>query len=405
MDKLEIQLLICPKMYYNINMIEREISDNIMQYAKQYPVITITGPRQSGKTTLCKYLFKQKPYVSLENLDERSFAIQDPRGFLNRFPNGAILDEIQRTPELLSYIQQIVDDKNKEGMFIITGSHQFELLNSINQTLAGRTALVKLLPFSMKEIKPIIKDKNIDEIIFTGFYPRIYDKKLNPAQALAFYVNTYIERDVREIENIKNLSIFEMFLKLCAGRTGQIINYSSLGNDCGVSYHTIKNWLSVLEASYIIKLLKPYYKNFNKRLIKSPKLYFIDTGLCCNLLGISKKEHVEYHPLKGAFFENLVISEILKNRYNQGNMDNLYYYRDKQGNEVDLILDYGYTVEQFEIKSGQTINNDYFKGINYFKKINKDMRKSHIIYGGDETYTRSEVAITGWKKLFDLSIE
>ncbi len=382
-------------------MFSRKISNKIMDYSKQYPVITIVGPRQSGKTTLCKHLFKNKPYVSLENLDERDFATVDPRGFLNRFPDGAVLDEVQRTPKLISYIQQIVDDKNEEGLFVLTGSHQFEVINSINQSLAGRTAIVKLLPFSMTEINTELINKTLNEIMFTGFYPRIHDKNLNPSEALSFYISTYIERDVRDIINIKDLSTFDRFLKLCAGRTGQIINYSSLGNDCGVNHKTVKNWLSILEASFVIKLLQPYYKNFNKRLIKSPKLYFIDTGLCCNLLSIQESKQIESHPLRGAIFENLIISEMLKTRYNKVKDDNLYYFRDNLGNEVDLIMDYGNTVEQIEIKSGQTVNKDYFKGINYFKKLNPEIKNSYIYYGGFESYERQGMNIKSWRDLYD----
>lgn len=381
-------------------MVKREISKKIVQYLKQYPVITITGPRQSGKTTLCKMLFNKKPYVSLEDIDERNFALQDPKGFLNRFPDGAVLDEIQRTPDLLSYIQTIVDHKQKEGFFILTGSQQFELLENISQSLAGRTALVRLLPFTMQEaygIKRKIPD--LDQVLYTGFFPRIFDKSLNPTEAMQFYVNTYIERDLRKLINVKDLSKFETFLKLCAGRVGQILNFSELGNDCGVNHKTIKSWISVLEASYILKLLRPFYKNFNKRLIKSPKLYFLDTGLICFLLNINNVDQLNNHPLKGFIFESFIITEIMKNFFNSGKQDILYYYRDHIGNEVDLILDFGIILKPIEIKSGQTISRDYFKGLKYFSKLNPGNLEQYLIYGGNKNFTQQNIRILNWKDM------
>jgi uncharacterized protein len=380
--------------------IERKIAAKVIQWAAQYPIVTITGPRQSGKSTLCKMLFKDKAYVSLEDVDERDFARRDPRGFLNRFKEGAVIDEVQRVPDLFSYIQTIVDQHNKDGFFILTGSHQFELLENISQSLAGRTAIARLLPFDMTEAYPFPGNLPvIDSILYTGFYPRIFDKKLNSTEAMSFYVNTYIERDVRRLVNVKDISKFEVFIKLCAGRTGQILNLSNLGNDCGIDQTTVKRWLSVLEASYIIKLLKPYYKNFNKRLIKSPKLYFLDTGLVSFLLGIQNETQLESHPLKGALFETFVVSEILKKRFNAGKTDNLFYFRDNVGNEVDLLIDNGISVDQIEMKSGQTVNRDYFKGINYFKKLNPDISRSYIIYGGDQSYIEKDINISSWTNL------
>lgn len=250
-------------------IIARNVADKVRRFASQYPVVTITGPRQSGKTTLCRMLFGDKQYVSLEDIDERQYAEKDPRGFLNRFPGGAVIDEIQRVPDLLSYIQTMVDEKQKDGLFIITGSQQSELLERISQSLAGRTALVRLLPFSYDEIygNKDASSRSLEQVLYTGFYPRIFDKQLNPTEAMLFYVNTYVERDLRLLINVQDLSKFEIFLKLCAGRTGQILNLSALGNDAGINHATVKRWISVLEASYIVKLLRPYYKNFNKRLI------------------------------------------------------------------------------------------------------------------------------------------
>ena len=381
-------------------MIQREISAKTLQYASQYPVVTITGPRQSGKTTLCKMLFPEKDYVSLENIDDRQFAKNDPKGFLARFPKGAVIDEIQRVPDLLSYIQSIVDESQTEGFFILTGSQQFELLENISQSLAGRTALVRLLPLTLSEAYGAKCDNVLlDHVLYTGFYPRIFDKKLNPGEAMQFYVNTYVERDLRLLINIKDLSKFEIFLKLCAGRTGQILNFSSLGNDCGVNHATIKSWISVLEASYIIKLLRPFYKNFNKRLIKSPKLYFIDTGLASFLLDINNENQMNTHPLRGSLFENFVVSEFLKHRFNTGQTDNLYFFRDNTGNEVDLICDHGQKTDAVEVKSAQTIAPDFFKGLRFFSKLSSDVRNRIVIYGGDSTYVREGFHVTGWRDI------
>lgn len=386
-------------------MIQRTIATKVLQYIQQYPVVTITGPRQSGKTTLCRMLFPDRPYASLESIEERHFAVSDPKGFLARFPDGAVLDEIQRTPELLSYIQVIVDESQRTCQFIITGSQNFELLNTISQSLAGRTALARLLPLSLTEVATMQSIDSIDELLYKGFYPRIYDKNLNPTEALSFYFNTYVERDLRLLINVKDLSRFEIFLKLCAARCGQVINLSSLGNDCGVNHNTIKSWLSILEASYIIKLLPPFYNNQGKRLIKAPKLYFIDPGLAAFLLGIQKVEHMSAHPLRGALFENLVISELLKNRFNRGKTDNLYYLRDSKGHEVDVLLDYGSYVDMIEIKSSQTIGGDLFKGLKYFRNIYPQTRNCTLVYGGDQSRMQEDIHTVPWKALSTLEIE
>jgi len=386
-------------------MIDRELAAKTVQLASQYPVVTITGPRQSGKTTLCRMLFETKAYVSLEDVDERNFAQSDPRGFLARFPEGAVIDEIQRVPDLLSYIQTIVDNFQKEGLFILTGSQQFELLEGITQSLAGRTALVRLLPFTLGEAYgPNAKKMAVDPVLYTGFYPRIFDKRLNPTEAMGFYINTYVERDLRQLINVKDLSRFEIFLKLCAGRTGQILNLSSLGNDCGVNHVTVKRWISVLEASYIVKLLRPYYKNFNKRLIKSPKLYFLDTGMACFLLGIQEPDQLATHPLKGALFESFVVSEMLKARFNQGKTDNLYYFRDNIGNEIDLVCDHGLHVVPVEIKSGQTVSRDFFKGLKYFSKLTDAIKNPCLVYGGDNVFEQQGIQVTSWKNLTQVGL-
>jgi predicted AAA+ superfamily ATPase len=379
-------------------LVERIISPEVLRLATQYPVVTITGPRQSGKTTLCKMIFPNKKYVSLEDIENREFADSDPRGFIERFQKGAIIDEIQRVPQLLSYIQTYVDSLNKEGIFIITGSQNLQLLEGISQSLAGRTALVTLLPFSYSEAWAT-KKKSLDEVLFTGFYPRIFDKKLNPSEALSFYVSTYLEKDVRQIISIKHQKQFNMFLKLCAGRTAQILNMSSLANDCGVNHKTIRSWLNVLELSYIIKLIQPYYQNFNKRLTKSPKLHFLDSGLACYLLGIQSAEQLNTHPVRGSIFESYAVSEILKSFYNRIMDGNIYYFRDNVGNEVDIITERGSKINVIEVKSSMTVSKNFFKNLYYIKKISGIVDKSGVIYGGNENYQREGFDVISWRHL------
>lgn len=386
-------------------MIPRNAASKAIELSRQYPVLTITGPRQSGKTTLCRMIFGDRDYVSLEDVDERQFAGSDPRGFLHRFPHGAVIDEIQRVPDLLSYIQTIVDAKQKEGFFILTGSQQFELLESISQSLAGRTALLRLLPFTLDEAYDLKKDPpSLDEVLYTGFFPRIFDKGLNATEAMSFYTSTYVDRDLRLLINIRDLSKFEIFLKLCAGRTGQIVNMSGLGNDCGINHATVKSWLSVLEASYIVKLMRPYYRNFNKRLVKAPKLYFLDSGLAAFLLDIQNPAQMATHPLKGALFESMIVSELLKYRFNNGQTDNLYYFRDNAGNEIDVICDHGIQLDAMEIKAGQTVAKDFFKGFKYLSKITDITRNAYIIYGGDKERTQKGTHIVSWRNLPGLDV-
>ena len=382
-------------------MINRILEKKVIEFSKQYPVITITGPRQSGKTTLSRMIFKDYPYVSLENLDIRDFAKNDPIGFLYKYPDGAIIDEIQRVPALTSYIQTIVDEKNIPGMFILTGSQQFELMSNLNQSLAGRTAIIKLLPFAYAEIYNNKSSLDLDEVLRTGFYPRIFDKKLEPFNAMEFYVNTYIERDLRQLINIQDLSKFQIFLKVCAGRTGQILNINSVSNECGISNNTVNKWLSILETSYIVKRVQPFYKNFNKRLIKAPKLFFLDTGLVCYLLGISSVDHLKLHPLRGAIFETYVFSELLKSNFNNAKPDNIYYFRDSKGQEIDFILDEGIKVEAIEVKSGKTITSSFFKNLKYFSKISNIKVNNQLIYGGDNNHTQEGIKITSWDKIVE----
>ncbi|MBN1931376.1 MAG: ATP-binding protein [Desulfobacterales bacterium] len=381
--------------------INRTIEPVLQILAGQYPVVTITGPRQSGKTTLCRKVFSHKPYSNLESPDTRQFAIDDPRGFLAQYPDGAIFDEIQRAPDLVSYLQPMIDEDQREGLFILTGSQQFEVSHTINQSLAGRTALIKLLPFSGEEIQSAFSLPDVDDLLYHGFYPRIWDKQLNPTQALGDYFETYIERDLRQLITIKDLNLFQRFIKLCAGRIGQLLNVNTLANDTGISHTTARNWLSILEASYIIFLLQPFHRNISKRLVKSPKLFFYDVGLAAFLIGIENKNQISRDPLRGSLFENLVISEALKFRFNQGKRSNLYFYRDSKGNEVDLLLVSGSDIFPIEIKAGMTITRNYFKGLNHFVKLFPDHipKGSGIVYGGDKVQQRTDVSIVPFDHL------
>ena len=385
-------------------LLNRTIETVARAYAAKYPVLTITGPRQSGKTTLCKKVFAHKPYANLESPDIRQFAIDDPRGFLAQYPDGAILDEIQRAPDLASYLQPMVDEDHREGLFILTGSQQFEVSNAINQSLAGRTALLKLLPFSIEEIRSAFPLSDIDSLLYRGFYPRIWDKQLNPTQVLGDYFETYIQRDLRQLITIKDLNLFQRFIKLCAGRTGQLLNMNSLANDTGISHTTAGNWLSILEASYIIFLLQPFHRNISKRLVKSPKLYFYDVGLASFLIDIENEKQIVRDPLRGNLFENMVIAEALKFRFNRGRRSNLYFYRDSKGNEVDLLLLNGPGIFPVEIKAGMTITRDYFKGLNHFYKIFPEQVPNGmgLVYGGDESQKRTDVSIVPFNRLNDL---
>ena len=367
----------------------------------QYPVITLTGPRQSGKTTVCRKAFPDKPYANLEWPDTRQFAVNDPRGFLSQYPDGAVLDEIQRAPDLVSYIQPMVDEDQREGRFILTGSQQFEVSNTINQSLAGRTALVKLLPFTLEELQAATALPDIDNLILHGFYPRIWDKQLDPTQALGDYFETYIQRDLRQLISIKDLTVFERFLRLCAGRVGQLLNTSSLASDTGVSHTTARNWLAILEASYILFLLPPYHRNVGKRLVKSPKLYFYDVGLAAFLLGLENARQVSRDPLRGNLFENMVIVEALKSRFNLGKRSNLYFYRDGKGNEVDLLMVDGREIFPIEIKAGMTITGEYFKGLNHIAGVFPDdiPNGMGLVYAGDQQQKRTNITVVPFYQL------
>lgn len=365
-------------------MITRNIEKYVIDAAKAYPVVTITGPRQSGKTTLSKKCFPNMKYFNLEDPNIKEYAKTDPRGFLSSSDTGMVIDEIQNLPELLSYIQVIVDETNTEGQFILTGSQQFELMKGVSQSLAGRTSVVKLLPFSLSECNLIETTKDLDSLILKGFYPRIWDKKINPYNAYKDYFETYLKRDLRDIINIKDISLFIKFIKLCAGRVGQVFVASNIANDVGVSVQTISNWMSVLEASFIVYLLPPYYENIGKRLIKSPKLYFYDVGLACYLLQLEDKRYLTNNPIRGSLIENLVVIELLKVRYNQIKDSNLFFYRDKNKVEIDLLIKYGNEITAIEIKMAKTFNTDWLSPFKTIKgAFQERLAKKYLVYDGD----------------------
>ncbi len=380
-------------------MINRDLSAKALQLSRKFKLLALIGPRQSGKTTLARSLFKNKKYVSLENLQNRNFASTDPQAFLEQHHKGAILDEIQKVPELFSYLQQVADESRKKGLFILTGSQNFLLQQSISQSLAGRVAYLTLLPFSKQELKETsFAEQSLEDWIYKGSYPPIYDQRLHPGDWYSNYIKTYLERDVRQMKNIANLKTFDRFLRMCAARTGQLLNQSSLSIDVGVDQKTIQSWLGILEASFIIHLMPPYFENFNKRITKSPKLYFIDTGLACSLLGIKSKEQIQHHYLKGALFETWVVAELLKSICNKGIHTQLYFWRDKTGNETDILIDSGKGLMPVEIKSGKTIHDEFFKGIRYFRKTSLVNNKAFVVYGGTSIQKRSEnIEVISWK--------
>ncbi|MBU4589602.1 MAG: ATP-binding protein [Candidatus Omnitrophica bacterium] len=386
-------------------MIRRILHQKCVEFSRQYPVVTITGPRQSGKTTLAKACFPQKPYVNLEEPDKRKLAIEDPRGFLENLPTGAVLDEIQRAPQLSSYIQSIVDSSSQKGMFIFTGSQQFEITQSISQSLAGRTALIKLLPFNLKELGSKKQYKSLDDLLIKGFYPRVYKENLKPHNFYMNYFEAYVQRDLRQLSQIENLHVFEKFVRILATRTGQLLNYNSLANDVGVSQPTIRKWISLLEASYIIFLLPPFFRNIGKRLIKTPKIYFYDVGLAAYLLEIENAKQLKSHPLRGNLFENLIITEFLKARFNQAKTSNLYFYRDRTGNEIDLVLQNPLSLTAVEIKSSATLNLDFCRTLNLFKKIfGQEVKKSFVVYCGKDTALHNRTTFLPWQELTDIKI-
>jgi len=365
-------------------MIPRLLSQEFLKQLREYPIITLLGPRQAGKTTLARALLEDYTYVSLETPDALRFAREDPRGFLLEYPEKVILDEIQRAPHILSYLQGIVDESRMTGQYVLTGSHQLELRASITQSLAGRTGILNLLPLSVEELRAVaIAFDTFQEYVFSGFLPRIYDKRQRPHAAHANYYRTYIERDISQIIQLRNASLFDNFMRLLAGRTGQLMNYQALARDVGVDAKTIKEWLSILEASFVVFKLAPYYKNLGKRISKSPKYYFMDTGLLCHLLGIEKPEQVTRDPLVGQLFENLVVLEARKARHNQGLSPNLYFYRDSHGNEIDLLYASGPNLIGVEIKSAATFHPEFKKNLLRFSEKQQRLEAGYVVYNGD----------------------
>ena len=398
-------------------MIKRQLSEKLAETAKKYPVLTITGPRQSGKTTLARYVFKDYQYVSLEEPDNAKIAKEDPRGFFERYAGNLIVDEVQRVPDLFSYIQTIVDSEARAGRFILTGSHNFLLMENITQSLAGRCAIFHLLPFSRAELnnsKPVDIDHIDDlkapaekkkagdlyEMLFTGFYPRIHDWKLEPREWLQDYLVSYIERDVRLISNIGDAETFQRFMGFCAAGSGQILNITSLASDCGITSVTARKWLSILECSFIIRLLRPYHKNFHKRLIKSPKLYFIDTGLMCHLLKIRSSDELRKSDMAGAVFETWVIDEFIKNYYNRRREPDMFFWRDSSANEVDLIISKDRELLPVGIKSRQTFNDSLIKELNFWRRLTENPdHPGVLIYGGDKFFKFKGLTILPWTML------
>jgi predicted AAA+ superfamily ATPase len=385
-------------------MITRDAETVLKKLATQFKAIALTGPRQSGKSTLARTTFPGKKYISLENPDIRQSALTDTRGFLNNLPNGAIIDEAQRVPELFSYLQQVLDESDEKGRFILTGSNNFLMLENITQSLAGRIGYLELLPFCYNEIQKIQGyDLSLNNMIFSGGYPAITFDSIDVNFWFPSYIRTYVERDVRQIKNITNLNLFQKLLYLSAGRVGQELNLNNLAIECGVDHKTIGSWIGILQASYVIHLLPPFYNNFSKRIVKSPKLYFYDTGLACALLGITSSSQLSLHSSRGPLFENYIINELIKTRFNKGLRSNLFHWRDVSGHEIDVVADHGSHSIGIELKAGMTVIPEFFKGLTYWQSLTK-YDKCYLIYGGEETQKRSNgIEVIPWNKsdIFD----
>jgi predicted AAA+ superfamily ATPase len=387
-------------------MIERDLQPRFRHAARSFPVVTVTGPRQSGKSTLCRALLPERPYANLEEPDTRAFAADDPRGFLAQFPDGAIIDEVQRCPELPSYLQPLVDADARPGRWILTGSQNLGLLASVSQSLAGRSAVLHLLPLAWSEVLRFKKHPaSLDEALLTGGYPRILDKRLEPAEWLGAYVATYLERDVRNLSNIGDLAAFQRFVRLCAGRTAQLLNFSALAADAGVSQPTAKAWLSILEATFIAFRLQPWHGNLGKRLTKAPKLHFYDTGLVCWLLGIREGTQLRSHPLRGAIFETWVVAEILKRRTNRGEATGLYFYRDAQQVEADALIEAPGRFTLVEAKAGETVTDDLLAGVRRVGEVlaGRGKVESLAVIGGGTAQKRAGVTVVPWQGLHEVA--
>ena len=394
-------------------MLKRYLYQKIGELLKGFPAVLITGPRQSGKTTLSKLVGKNFNYVSLENPDNLDFALHDPKGFFSRYSAPCILDEVQKAPLLLSYLQGIIDESKKTGQWILTGSHQLLLMQHISQTLAGRIGETRLLPFSLGEIydEPFLDPKDalytvkkdfkakikLTDIIFSGFFPRLHTEKINPRDWYSSYLQTYLERDVRDLLKVSDLGTFRKFMKLCAGRSGQLLNYASLASDAGISPPTVKSWLNILETSSLVALIPPYHKNFNKRLTKSPKFYFLDTGLLCYLLDIRQPSDIEVHPLKGGIFETFILSNLYKLFTHAGEVPPLYFWRDLTGHEIDVIVELGTKLYPIEIKSSQTLGTASFETLQWWLALpGNETKKGGLIHAGTESYARNQIQIYPW---------
>lgn len=387
-------------------ILRRALADQVAQASTEFPVIAIVGPRQSGKTTLAQATFPDHKYVSLEDFDVRTLALSDPRKFLLDYPtsHGIILDEIQHAPQLLSYMQTIVDREKKKGYFVVTGSQNFLIDEAITQTLAGRMAVLTLLPLSISELADgSLLPEKIETLIFKGSYPAAHAQKISVERLYKNYVRLYVERDVRQIKNVADLVTFQKFMRLCAGRIGQVVNLTSLGDDCGVNQSTVKAWLSLLEASYIIFQLYPYYENYGKRLIKAPKIYFVDTGIACSLLKIRSVAELEDHYLRGGLVESLIITDLLKQQYNRDHQPSLYFWRDHAGHELDCIIDETKCPIPVEIKAGKTIATDFFKELKFWQETveNPDCPR-YLVYGGGEDQSWSQAEVLSWKSAGNL---
>ena len=386
-------------------MIGRVLAQKMLSMAKVFPVVSLTGPRQSGKTTLARALFSHYEYVNFENLNDLAGAQEDPIRFLKAFAKkGVVIDEVQKLPELFSYLQVVVDESGEMGRFILTGSQNFLLLEKITQSLAGRVAVLHLMPFGMNELDDAgLLENEVDSVLFGGAYPVLYDRRVPAVDFYPSYIQAYIERDVRSIKNIGDLGAFQRFVRLCAGWTGQLLNLTSLGNELGINYKTVSSWISILEASFIVFLLRPHHRNFNKRLVKQPKLYFFDTGLLCSLLDIQSSDQLRSHYLRGNIFETFVAAEYIKYRFHCGARSNAYFWRDNAGHEVDLLIEDGGAMRAVEIKSGETLADDFFRGLDYFRKISGlPPENAYLIYGGTKDYTRKSGRVIGWRNLPNL---
>lgn len=384
-------------------MIPRKLQIKLQELAGYYPVVVVTGPRQSGKTTLCQNTFPEKAYVSLESLDTRDYAHSDPRGFLEEYREGAIIDEVQQAPDLLSYLQSEVDSEPEAGRFILTGSQHFGLSQAISQSLAGRCGTLSLLPPDLEELSAFPNaPADLYTALWQGSYPRIYDKEIPAHQWLADYIRTYVQRDVRAVLNVGDLLAFSNFIKLCAGRTSQEINLSSLGGDAGVSHNTARAWLSILETSFIIYRLPAWHANIRKQVVKAPKIHFFDSGLICYLLGIREPGQLRHHPLRGAIFESWVVSELYKAQLNRGEEPNMFHYRESRGPEIDLFVNRGDILHAIEIKSGATVASDAFRnfrdlGERLHKTSLPDEIKYHVIFGGEQSQKRTGIQLLSWR--------